>query len=224
MRIPTIVDGSIPPNKSDLETFGVFTETGPGGKFLELFWSRVQSPQGTTNMDFELNQKFCDPSATPTNCADNGNNVPAPETPVRTAGDKLITYDLSRGGIVPTIAIRTWNGTVWGAPAVISGGVNALALGSVNTSTIAAADSGGLGARSVHVRRGGDQLRRDLPAGRRVRHFGSAYLKSRSSDSFNAELKDFIAPTRVDITNCTSLTTNATASVTIGDRSATRRR
>jgi hypothetical protein len=62
-----IVTGSIPPNKSDLKAFGVFTETGSAGdKFLELFWSRVQNPSGTTNMDFELNQLFCDPTATTT--------------------------------------------------------------------------------------------------------------------------------------------------------------
>src|SRR6266508_149135 len=106
---PTIVTGSIPPNKSDLKVFGVYTETSStGDKFLELFWSRVQNPSGTTNMDFELNQLFCDPGATPTNCADNG--PVATETPIRTAGDKLITYDLARGGTVPTISIRTWIG------------------------------------------------------------------------------------------------------------------
>ena len=32
--------------------------------------------------------------------------------------------------------------------------------------------------------------------------FGSAYLKSRSSDSFTAALKDFIAPVSVNIANC----------------------
>jgi len=32
--------------------------------------------------------------------------------------------------------------------------------------------------------------------------FGSAYLKSRSSDSFSSELKDFIAPIPVQLTNC----------------------
>ena len=95
---PTIVFGSVPPKKSDLKLFGAFTETTAAGKFLELFWSRVQNPSGTTNMDFELNQKFCDPTATPTNCADNGNQSSTPETPVRTAGDKLIAYDLSKGG------------------------------------------------------------------------------------------------------------------------------
>jgi hypothetical protein len=214
---PTIVDGSIPPNKSDLKRFGVFTETGPGGRFLELFWSRVQSPQGTTNMDFELNQKFCDPTATPTNCANNGTGV-TPETPVRTAGDKLITYDLSRGGTIPTISIRTWTaGSVWSPATVISGGANALALGAVNTSTIAAADSGGLGALDPFTfGEAAINFNAIFPPGSPCGKFGSAYLKSRSSDSFTSELKDFIAPEQVNISNCTGLTTNATASVTIG--------
>src|SRR3954452_19005981 len=105
---PTIVAGSIPPNKSDLKTFGLYSEVTATGKFLELFWSRVQNPSGTTNMDFELNQKSCDPSATPTNCSTNG------VTPVRTVGDKLITYNLSNGGTVATIEIRTWLGALWG--------------------------------------------------------------------------------------------------------------
>ena len=66
------MSGSIPPNKSDLKAFGVYTETGevtlgnPTGKFLELLWTRVQDPSGTTNMDFELNQKLCDLNANPT--------------------------------------------------------------------------------------------------------------------------------------------------------------
>src|SRR5439155_1983665 len=111
---PTIVSGSIPPNKSDLKSFAVHRETTTQGKFLQLFWSRVQNPSGTTNMDFELNQKLCDLTATPTNCANNGRNV-IPETPLRTSGDKLVTYDLSKGGTVPTISIRTWDGTQWGA-------------------------------------------------------------------------------------------------------------
>jgi hypothetical protein len=213
---PTIVDGSIPPNKSDLKVFGIFTETAASGKFLELFWTRVNSPQGTTNMDFELNQKFCDPSATPTNCADNGKNVPQPETPVRTIGDKLITYDLSKGGTVPTISIRTWGGTVWGAATVISGGAQG-ALGSVNTSSIAAADSGGIGALDPFTfGEAAINFNVLFPPGSPCGKFGSAYLKSRSSDSFSAEVKDFIKPIPVNISNCTSLTTNATASVTIG--------
>jgi len=213
---PTIVTGSIPPNKSDLKVFGVFSETGPGGKFLELFWTRINSPQGTTNMDFELNQKFCDPSATPTNCADNGKNVTTPETPVRTTGDKLITYDLSKGGTVPTISIRTWTGSAWGAATVISG-AGGSALGAVNTSTIASGDTGGLGSQDPFTfGEAAISFSALFPSGGQCGTFGSAYLKSRSSDSFTSELKDFIAPEPVNISNCTTLTTNATASVTIG--------
>jgi hypothetical protein len=186
---PTIVTGSIPPNKSDLKIFGVYTETAASGKFLELFWSRVQSPQGTTNMDFELNQKFCEPTApTPATCSSNG------VTPVRSVGDKLITYDLSKGGTVPVISIRTWNGSVWGPASIISG-PGGTALGSVNTTLLAAADTGGMGAQDPYTF--GEVAVNFIaifPPGGQCGTFGSAYLKSRSSDSFNAELKDFIAP------------------------------
>jgi hypothetical protein len=38
------------------------------------------------------------------------------------------------------------------------------------------------------------------------RNFGRAYLKSRSSDSFNSEIKDFIAPIAINVSNCTPRT------------------
>jgi hypothetical protein len=81
--LPTVVSGSIPPNKSDLKAFGVYTESGqvrtgnPTGKFLELLWTRVQDPSGTTNMDFELNQKRCGSGPAFTNCAPNHITPPA---------------------------------------------------------------------------------------------------------------------------------------------------
>ena len=50
--VPTVVSGSIPPNKSDLKYFGVYQEGTSSAGFLNLFWSRVQDPTGTTNMDF----------------------------------------------------------------------------------------------------------------------------------------------------------------------------
>jgi uncharacterized repeat protein (TIGR01451 family) len=210
---PTIVTGSIPNNKSDLSTFGVYLETAPNPNFLELFWTRVQSPQGTTNMDFELNQKFCDPNATPTNCSTNG------VTPLRTPGDKLITYDLSQGGTVPTISIRTWTGSAWGPPVDLTAANEA--LGSINTSAITAADSGGLGSLDPltfgEAAISFDALFGDLQSGQ-CGALGSAYLKSRSSDSFQAELKDFIAPESVSISNCATpvLTTTASGPVTVG--------
>ena len=55
--VPSVIDGSIPNNKSDLLNFGAYLETTPGGEhFLNIFWHRVQEPTGTTNMDFEFNQ------------------------------------------------------------------------------------------------------------------------------------------------------------------------
>src|SRR6187551_2984609 len=77
--VPTVVDGSIPPNKSDLKAFGVYQEGSTAAGFLNLFWSRVQDPSGTTNMDFEFNKNQC-PG---TGCSANG------LTPIRSTGDIL---------------------------------------------------------------------------------------------------------------------------------------
>jgi hypothetical protein len=223
---PTIVSGSIPPNKSDLKAFGVYTEPA----FLELFWSRVQNPSGTTNMDFELNQLFCDGTAA--NCANNGSaKAPVYVTPKRSTGDKLITYDLSQGGTNPAISIRTWvaaSGKVaahWGDPDVISGGSSPDALGSINSSLIPSNQTGGatggltasLGSQDPFTFGEAAISFEALFGSGACGTFGSAYLKSRSSDSFTAEIKDFVAPEQVNISNCPSgLTTTATASATVG--------
>jgi hypothetical protein len=219
---PTIVDGSIPNQKSDLKVFGLYSEIGtitadnPSGKYLELFWSRVQNPSGTTNMDFELNQKYCSGSASDPNCADNGSL--GPETPVRTVGDRLVTYDLSQGGTVPTISIRVWNGSAWGPGTVISGGAQPRALGSVNTSTIASGDSGGVGSQDPYTFGEAALSFGAIFSGSTCGTFGSAYLKSRASDSFSSEVKDFVAPERIQISSCApSVTTTLSAStITVG--------
>ena len=222
---PTIVSGSIPPNKSDLKAFGVFTEDD----FLELFWSRVQNPSGTTNMDFELNRLFCDGTAT--NCANNGSNKnPVYVTPKRSAGDKLITYDLSQGGTNPAISVRTWvtsGKAQWSDPVVISGGSDPDALGSVNTTVIPATDTGGetggltasLGSQDPFTFGEAAISFEALFGEGSCGTFGSAYLKSRSSDSFTAEIKDFVAPERVNVSNCPS--TIQTAQSVIPNDSAT---
>jgi Prealbumin-like fold domain len=188
--IPSVVDGGIPPNKSDLKFFGVYQEGGTSTGFLNLFWSRVQDPTGTTNMDFEFNQS--------TTISSNG------VTPIRTAGDLLIIYDLSNGGTVPTLSKRTWTGSAWGPVTALVGGTNA--TGSINTGAIAAADADGLGAHSARTF-GEAQLRLSaiFPNSSVCTSFGYAYLKSRSSDSFTAALKDFVPPERVNISNCGSV-------------------
>jgi hypothetical protein len=198
--VPSVVSGSIPPNKSDLLNFGVYLEENASGSFLNLFWHRVQEPSGTTNMDFEFNQSE----------TISANGV----TPVRTAGDVLIQYDLAQGGTNPQLFLSRWlttgagslceaaNSTpCWGDRVNLSAAGDA--VGSINTTAILAADSDGLG--SVSARTFGEaQLDFDALTGGSTtcNSFGSAYLKSRSSDSFTAAMKDFIAPKELDLDNC----------------------
>jgi len=198
--VPTVVDGSIPNNKSDLKNFGGYLETTATGRFLNLYWTRVQEPTGTTNMDFELN-KLKTKSA---------NGI----TPIRSAGDALIQYDLSQGGTRPQLFLSRWvttgagslceanNSTpCWGARVDLTS--QGLATGSINTSPIIAANADGLGALSARTF-GEAQI--DFAAFATSTDgcvaFGSAYLKSRSSDSFTAALKDFIAPIETNFSLC----------------------
>ena len=195
---PTIVDGGIPPNKSDLKQFGLYQEGGTSSGFLNLFWTRVQDPTGTTNMDFELNQRQCTSGLTPVDpdCAGNG------VTPKRTTNDILIIYDLSNGGTNATISFRKWlNTDKWGALTDLTAAGEA--VGTINSSPIDAVDADGLGSLSPRTF-GEAQVAMTALFGTSTdcRSFGSAYLKSRSSDSFTAALKDFIAPVPVSITNC----------------------
>jgi hypothetical protein len=199
--VPTVLTGSIPNNKSDLLNFGVYLEENASGRFLNLFWRRVQEPNGTTNMDFEFNKSR----------TLSANGV----TPVRSEGDVLIQYDLSQGGTNPTLWLSRWvtsgagslcqanNATpCWGTRVNLTAAGDA--TGSINTAAIPAAESDGLGAMSARTF-GEAQVDLDAltgGAGPACSVFGSAYLKSRSSDSFNAELKDFIAPESLDIDQC----------------------
>ena len=236
---PTIVTDSIPPGKADLKAFGIYAEDDA----VNLFWSRVQSPQGTTNMDFELNQKACDGTAA--NCANNGSaKKPVYKTPKRTEDDVLISYDLSSGGTNPTISIRYWDDSAqeWDtkcttlptdpAPCeVISDNFGATdALGSVNTAFIPASETDGatgglttaLGSQDPYTFGEASVSFDALFGSDACAQFGSAYLKSRSSDSFTAEIKDFVHPEPVDIGGCpTGLTTDASADpptgVTLGN-------
>lgn len=201
--VPTVVDGSIPNNKSDLTRFYVANEHVNGKDFLYLAWERVQEPTGTTNMDFEFNQSR----------TKSGNGI----TPVRTAGDVLIKYDLSQGGTVPSFGLHRWvtTGTAatvceasnsvpcWGKVTPLSG----FADGSINTVTVTDPVSPGPNPpRTLSPRTFGEAAINLTDSGvldpSVCTGFGSAYLKSRSSDSFTAALKDFIAPIPVEIDNC----------------------
>jgi hypothetical protein len=206
---PSVVDGGIPPNKSDLKFFGVYQEGSAATGFLNLYWSRVQEPSGTTNMDFELNKRVCTANQTPADPDCSANGI----TPIRSAGDFLVQYDLSQGGTHPVLFVSLWVTTgnksqceaanavpCWGKKTNLSDSGDA--AGSINTSVIPNADSDGLGEHSVRTF-GEAQLRLSAILGTSgCTSIGSAYLKSRSSDSFTAALKDFVPPAAVSITNC----------------------
>lgn len=214
--VPAVSTGSIPPSKSDLKHFGVYTEPGTPG-FLHMFWTRVQEPTGTTNMDFEFNQKSCVEGGDQTGCSANG------VTPVRSVGDMLITYNLSSGGTDVSLWLHRWitSGTCEDSQEGGSGGkaataegcwdvgqslTDSIAAGSINTSAISSAAADGLGSLSARTF---GEASVDLGAifgGDSCFAFGSAYLKSRSSDTFTSALKDFIAPAAVDISNCGTIT------------------
>jgi hypothetical protein len=197
--VPSVVSGSIPPNKSDLKNFGIYTESNANGDFLNLFWTRVQDPSGTTNMDFEFNHNACVAGATGNVCS--ANTV----TPVRTEGDLLIQYDLSQGGTTATITKREWTGSAWGNATALGSD----AIGTINTTAIPANEAGtdpALGSLSARTFGEASINLASLFEEGQCEAFGSAYLKSRSSDTFNSALKDFIAPAAVNITNCGSIT------------------
>jgi Prealbumin-like fold domain len=211
-EVPTIVTGSIPPNKSDLTRFYVANErvaTMTGSKeFLYLAWERVQEPNGTTNMDFEFNQS--------TQLSSNG------VTPERTAGDVLIKYDLAQGGTHPDLGFHRW--VTSGTPATVCeasntvpcwGPVQSLAgnfEGSINDPSNNPPDGSVVdpippdAPRTLSPRTFGEAAINltdsgILPAGQ-CEAFSGAYLKSRASDSFTSAVKDFIAPIPVSIRNC----------------------
>ncbi len=192
---PGETTGSIPNNKSDLKTFSVYQEAGTGSHpgFIHLAWSRVSEPSGTTLMDFEFNQSS-------TACSSGPNKV-------RTAGDLLIEYSIVQGGARAELTKRTWTGSAWGDAVVMSAanplcGGASCATGTINATAITQANADGLGATSARTfGEASIDLRSIFQAGK-CSSFGSAMLKSRSSDSFTSQLKDFIRPVGIELTNC----------------------
>jgi len=196
--VPSVVDGSIPNNKSDLLRFYVGTERFVTTDFLYLAWERVQEPNGTTNMDFELNQS--------STLSSNG------KTPVRTAGDVLIKYDLSQGGVNPVLGFHKWvtsgaceaqgaKAPCWGPVQPITVDVAAAINTVIVTDPISPSAPRQLSLRTFGEARINLQAAGIFVEGQCV-NFGQAYLKSRSSDSFTAAVKDFIAPIGIRVSNC----------------------
>jgi hypothetical protein len=195
-----VVTGSIPPQKSDLTRFYVASEFVSNSNFLYLAWERTNQ-LGSANMDFELNQK-AQPDLTTTGA----------KTLVRTAGDILITFDFGGSG-APVLGLLKWvtSGATsqcfsanslpcWGNRVDLSAA--GFAEGAVNSTTVTdpianvSLPANTFGEAAVNLTAAGV-----FPAGT-CEALGSAFLKSRSSASFPAEVKDFVAPQPVNISNC----------------------
>jgi Prealbumin-like fold domain len=122
---------------------------------------------------------------------------------VRTTGDLLIEYRIEQGGAVATIKVRMWTGSAWGPAVDLTAA--AQAAGTINSTSIPVAESDGLATTDPLSPRtfGEAQLDLDFVFDEgSCESFGSAFLKSRASDSFTSQLKDFIRPVPVNITNC----------------------
>jgi hypothetical protein len=201
---PSVVTGSIPGNKSDLTRFYLLTDRSgsPSQKFIYLAWERA-STLGSANIDFEFNQAITKSS----------NNV----TPVRTDGDMLVTFDFSGGGTTATLGVLRWLGVggtagscysssarpCWGNRVDLSATGNA--MGAINSTTVTDPLNGNGSLPDATFGEAAINLTALFSAGVCV-DFGSAYVKSRSSASFTAELKDFIAPVAVQVSPCPSVT------------------
>ncbi len=202
--VPTVTSGSIPPNKSDLTRFYINKEFINGKFFLYLAWER-SNVLGNANMDFEVNQVR----------TASGNGV----TPVRTAGDLLITFDFTNGGGNPVLGLLFWvtSGSTsqcfasnalpcWGNHQTISatgeaeGSVNA--LNPVQDNNPPLVNGTGQLPALTFGEAAVDLTDSGIFSNTVCQHFGDVYLKSRSSSSFTSEVKDFIAPVNIDISNC----------------------
>ncbi len=200
----TVVSGSIPPNKSDLTRFyeaSEFVGGTNGGNFLYLAWER-SNVLGSANMDFEINQV-----TTP------GLGSSGAHTINRTAGDLLVTFDFTNGGGRPTLGLLKWVTTgsasqcfssstlpCWGNHVNLNSSNSEGAVNNFDAVTdpfthqsLAALT---FGEASINLTAAGV-----FPSGT-CEAFGSAFAKSRASAAFNAEVKDFIAPAAVNISNC----------------------
>jgi uncharacterized repeat protein (TIGR01451 family) len=219
-----IATGSVPPNKNDLTRAYAATQTFSGETFLYLAWERQPNPNGSANIDFELNQ----------NASAGDFTQPGALTINRTEGDILITYDFGGSG-TPDLGLLTWltpgNGhsnsdceasgatlPCWGDRIDLNPNSNPPAESGVNTTAIDEVFAGGqLSAGSF------GEAKIDLSAVPGVftpdtcKEFGDWFVKSRSSgSSIDAELKDFIAPAPIQVSNCATPDISTTLSETNG--------
>lgn len=208
---PSVIDGSIPPNKSDLTDFISAWETksvsSVNHTFLYLKWKRV-NVLGNANMDFEFNQN--PPTSPPT--------PPTPKfysdgTAVRTNLDMLIMYDFGGSG-TPKLSLLRWlagNGakdpagnTETASECYSASSLPCWGYGTQGNLTSANEANGGASADGKSGEAGIDLTAAGVFGTSSCTTFGDALLKSRSSSSFTSEIKDFIQLPHgnIQVSNC----------------------
>ena len=205
--------GSIPNSKADLGKFGVGSETLANGHvMMYLAWTR-NNLSGTTNFDFEINQTAqpnmviqcpgVDRAITLNRIGDAAANGGPGGALV---DDILINYDIQGGAQNPTLGFRRWTGTAWSAPTALNstnseGRISSSPQVFDNVSYPAAA----FGEAAIDMTAAGIIPNQNDPNAP-CTAFGSAYVKSRASSSFTAQMKDYIAPAGIGLDTCGSIT------------------
>jgi len=196
------------PAKDDLSNLYAYaTFTAEGHLILYAGFERL-APEGDSHIDIEFFQSAVAlDEAVP--CNDPGPDAtPCEFEGIRTVGDVIITMDFLQGGAIGQVVIREWNGSEYVVVETITSPQNCDA-----TDTACAFNNGGTidGGPWGNFDRHGDTIT-DLEANA-FTEFGvdvtaltgaspciSTFMgKTRSSQSFTAELKDFGGPTTFDI-------------------------
>jgi hypothetical protein len=198
---PGVTTGAIPNSKDDLARFYAgFEKVSSGARMLYLAWIRNKTG-GSADMDFELNQST---------------STTADGLPVRTPGDLLVTYEFTATK-TPDIRIQRWitSGTGCVTASAAPCWANRIALALPNEE--AAVNDGFTTPDPRFLTAGKPTTLASQTFGETALNltglgifsdtgpctrFARVFAKSRSSQSFNSSMQDFIKPVSVDFSNC----------------------
>ncbi len=171
------------PGKDDIVAGQVAFRKFGGKQFVYVNFTRA-AVNGDAHMDYEFHQST-DP------------NPSCPQTPVRTNGDIVITFDTENGGATIFVRAFQWQGTATiGTLVELSLGNHGVSFdGSVNIpNTIPGHSAGDFGEAALNLT---DTIG-EIGCGQ----FAGAYMKTRAATAINAALKDRTDSKPIDVGNC----------------------
>jgi len=229
----TVVSGSIPPQKSDLTRFYEASELVSNHVFIYLAWERT-NVLGSANMDFEINQNATSGFSGSTLgkislVRTNGDilvtfDFGGSGAPVLGILRWLTTSGTNPYDGTPNVAGDCFSANklpCWGDQKTLNGASPPISEGAVNSATVSDnvppnnprnLAGGTFGEASIDLTAAG-VINGSGGSGNSCQ-FGSAttFLKSRSSASFPAEIKDFVAPVSTPlVNNCGAFQINKTS-------------